>query len=204
MRTVLFSLCMLFFAGNSYAQYNSVFDAVYASFNNLMEAFLQLPTEQVRNEEIYNRLEELQNVISGTHVSREERYKLNTLQADMEVVKEFISPVSNKYNAHLSSSKIKRLQAIFNNNFTQTILNVKCPNDEVQFIEVKVGSLIICYLHCISKKVENGLRIKYYAVSGNTTCSGEYGAIKNEYTPIIHNAGRKYARIKSATIVERF
>jgi hypothetical protein len=41
-------------------------------------------------------------------------------------------------------------------------------------------------------------------VSGNTTSSGEYGAMKNEYTPIIHNAGQKYVKVSSATIVERF
>ena len=32
----------------------------------------------------------------------------------------------------------------------------------------------------------------------------ECGAMKNEYTPIIHNAGKKYARVSSVAIVERF
>lgn len=40
-------------------------------FNNLIEAFLQLPTEQIRNEEIYNRLDELQNTINEIHVSKD-------------------------------------------------------------------------------------------------------------------------------------
>ena len=204
MRNILFSLCLLFSSANSFAQYNNVCDVAYTDFNNLIEAFLQLPTEQIRNEEIYNRLDELQNIINEIHVSKEERYKLNSLQADISAVKEFMSPISNKYNAHLSNNNINRLQTIFGENFTKAKLNVKCPSDEVQFIEVKVGSLIICYFHCISKIADNGLRIKFHAVSGNTTSSGEYGAMKNEYTPIIHNAGQKYVKVFSATIVERF
>lgn len=205
MRNILFSLCLLFSSANSFAQYNNVCDVAYTDFNNLIEAFLQLPTEQIRNEEIYNRLDELQNIINEIHVSKEERYKLNSLQADISAVKEFMSPISNKYNAHLSNNNINRLQTIFGENFTKAKLNVKCPSDEVEFIEVKVGSLIICYFHCISKIADNGLRIKFHAVSGNnTTSSGEYGAMKNEYTPIIHNAGQKYVKVSSATIVERF
>lgn len=204
MRNILFSLCLIFSSANSFAQYNNVCDVAYTDFNNLIEAFLQLPTEQIRNEEIYNRLDELQNIINEIHVSKEERYKLNSLQADISAVKEFMSPISNKYNAHLSNNNINRLQTIFGENFTKAKLNVKCPSDEVEFIEVKVGSLIICYFHCISKIADNGLRIKFLAVSGNTTSSGEYGAMKNEYTPIIHNAGQKYVKVSSATIVERF
>lgn len=203
-RCSLISLCMLFCSAKSFAQYNNICDAAYADFNNLIEAFLQLPTEQTRNEKIYNCLDELQNVINEIHVSKEERYKLNSLQADISVVKEFMSPISNKYNVHLSSNNINRLQTIFGENFIQTKLNVKCPCNEVQFIEVKVASLIICYFHCISKKTKNGLRIKFHAVSGNTTNSGECGALKNEYTPIIHNAGQKYVKISSAIIVGRF
>lgn len=83
-------------------------------------------------------------------------------------------------------------------------MTAKYPNDEIEFIEVRVGDLIICYYHCISKKAKNGLRIKFHAISGNTTISGEYGAMKNEYTPIVHNAGKKYVKVSSATILERF
>lgn len=204
MRSFLISLCILFCSANSFAQHNNICDAAYADFKSLIDAFLQLPTEQIRNELIYNRLDELQNIINGIHVSKEERYKLNSLQADINVVKKFMSPISNKYNAHLSSNNINRLQIIFGKEFTQTKLNVNCLRDEIQFVEVKVGRLIICYFHCISKKAENGLRIKYHAVSGNTTSSGEYGAMTNEYTPITHNVGQKYVKISSATIVERF
>ena len=205
MKNILFLLCILVLGPmKSHAQYDNVSDAAYADFNNLMEAFLQLPTEPLRNEEIYHHLEELQNIIATIHVSQEERYKLNSLQADIKTVKEFMSPISNKYNAHLSNSNIERLQTIFGQNFTKIKLNVKCPSDEVEFIEVKVGSLVICYLHCISKKVENGLRIKFHAASGNTTSNGEYGATKNKYTPIIHNAGNEYMRIRSAIITKRF
>lgn len=188
----------------SYAQYNNVCDAAYADFNHLMEAFLQLPTDQMRNEKIYNQLEELQSIIKQVKVSQEERYKLNSLLADISVVKEFMSPISNKYNAHLSFEDMERLQTIFGENFVNIKLNVKCPSDEVEFIEVKLGSLIISYFHCISKKAENGLRIKFHAISGNTTSSGEFGAMKDKYTPILHNAGKKYLRINSATITQRF
>lgn len=204
MRMLGLLLCILFSSIHSYAQYDNVCDAAYADFNLLMETFLQFPTNQMRNEDIYNRLDELQNIIKKVQVSREERYKLNSLQADINVIKEFISPISNKYNAHLSSNNIERLQTIFGQNFIKTKLSVKCPSDEVEFVEVKVGALIICYFHCISKKTDNGLRIKFHAKSENTTRSGECGAMKNEYTPIIHNAGKKYARVSSVAIVERF
>lgn len=204
MKNVLFLLCIILFPINSYAQYDNISDVAYSDFNNLMETFLEFPTEQSRNEEIYNLLEELQDIIKGIHVSQEERYKLNSLQADINVVKKFMSPISNQYNTHLSSSNLERLQTIFGDDFIKTKLKVKCPSDEVEFIEVKVGSLIICYFHCISNKVENGLRIKFKAISGNTNINGEYGAMKNEYTPIVHNAGKNYIRIKSATIIERF
>ena len=203
MRNILFLLCLLFCSAKSFGQYNNVYNTAYADFNNLIEAFLQLPTEQIRNEEIYNRLDELQKIINETHVSKEERYKLNSLKEDISVVKKFIAPISNKYNAHLSNNDINRLQTIFRGNFSQTQLNVKCPIDEVQFIEVKVSSLIICYFHCISKKAANGLCIKFHAASGNSTINGEYGALKNEYTPIIHNAGQEYIRVSSATITKR-
>lgn len=79
--------------------------------------FLQLPTNQARNEEIYNRLDELENIIKEVQVSKDERYKLNSLEADINVVKEFMLPVSNKYNAHLSDKNIERLQTIFGQNF---------------------------------------------------------------------------------------
>lgn len=204
MKKVLFLFCILLYSVKSVAQYNNVCDAAYADFNNLMEAFLQLPTEPVRNEEIYNHLEKLQQLIQTIHVTQEERYQLNSLLADIKVVKEFMSPIANQYNAHLSGGNLERLQTIFGENFKKVKLNVKCPADEVEFIEVRLGSLVICYFHCISKKVENGLRIKYYASSGNTTSHGEYGAMKNIYTPMLHNAGKTYLRVNSATIVKRF
>ncbi len=109
MRNILFSLCLLFSSANSFAQYNNVCDVAYTDFNNLIEAFLQLPTEQIRNEEIYNRLDELQNIINEIHVSKEERYKLNSLQADISAVKEFMSPISNKYNAQSFKQQHKQI-----------------------------------------------------------------------------------------------
>lgn len=205
MRIHLCALCIILFCSpDSYAQYDNICDLAYADFNNLINAFLQLPTEKTRNEEIYNRLNELQNAINDIHVSQEERYQLNSLQADINVAIEFMSPISNKAPSHLSNDNFKRLQSIFGINFTQTKLNIKCPNDEVQFIEVRIGSLIICYSHCLSQKSPNGLRIKFYAASGNDASHGEYGTMKNEYVPILHNAGHPYVKLISATIVDRF
>ncbi|MCQ2171186.1 MAG: hypothetical protein MJZ17_00305 [Bacteroidales bacterium] len=204
MKRILCLLCILFCSAKSYAQYDNICDAAYADFNLLMGAFLQIPTEQAQNEKIYSQLDELREIIKGVHVSQEERYKLNSLVADINVVQKFMSPISNKSNEHLSNGNIVRLEAIFENNWSRMKLDVKCPSDEVEFIEVRLGDLNICYFHCISKKVQNGLRIKFHAKSGNTTSEGEYGAMKNEYTPIIHNAGEKYLKITSATIVERF
>ena len=208
MKKLIIMLCILFntplSSTKAFAQYNTAYDAIYSDFNMLMDAFLQMPTEKERNKEIYNRLDELQNLIKAVHVSQDERYKLNYLQTNIKTVQEFISPISNKYNAHLSNKNIERLQTIFGQDYTKTKLNVKCPSDEVEFIEIKVRDLIICYIHCTSKKVENGLRIKFYASSGNSTQQGEYGVLKNEYAPIMHNVGEKYLNVNSAKIVKRF
>ena len=87
MRNILFSLCLLFSSANSFAQYNNVCDVAYTDFNNLIEAFLQLPTEQIRNEEIYNRLDELQNIISHipVFVAGTPYAKFPAMPADMPV-----------------------------------------------------------------------------------------------------------------------
>lgn len=94
MRTVFFIICMLLGTIKGYSQYDNICDAAYADFDNLIELFLQVPTEQTRNEEIYNHLEELQNIITKVSVSQDERYKLNSLQGDINVIKAFMSPVS--------------------------------------------------------------------------------------------------------------
>lgn len=198
------ALCLVFWSASGFAQTQYSFEAAVIDFNNIIGAFLQLPTEPTRNEAVYIQLESLQNFITNSHVSQEDRYRLNSLQADINVLKEFISPVSGKYNAHLSSGDINRLHNILGEYFTQTKLNVKCSHDEIEFVEIKVGTLVICYFHCISKKTENGIRIKFHVASGNSSCDGEYGALKGEYTPILHNVGMKYLRVRSATIIKRF
>ena len=179
-------------------------EAAAEDFNNLMNVFIQNPNDINLNEEIYNELDNLQNLIGQIHVTREERYALNSIVADIKVVKDFMAPISNKFNSHLSVNNISRLSNIFGNLLTTRKLNVKCPSNEIEFIELRLSSLIICYLHCISNKVENGVRVKFYARSGNQQSNGEYGAMKNEYTPIIHNVGKSYATIRSATITKRF
>ena len=45
---------------------------------------------------------------------------------------------------------------------------------------------------------------KYHAASGNTSSRGDYAAMNNEYTPILNNAGTKYLKLISASIIERF
>ena len=204
MKKSLFLLLMLFYSICSNAQYTNICDAAYADFNTLMETFLQFPTDALQNEEIYYNLEELQNTIRSIHVSQEERYQLNSLSADIDVVKDFLAPISNQYNAHLSKSNMERLRTIFGQNFLEKKLNVRCPSNEIEFIEVRLGDLVICYFHCISKKVENGLRIRFYSASGSMKDSGEHGAKKNEYVPISHNVGKKYLRVNSAKIIKRF
>lgn len=114
---------------------------------------------------------------------------------------EFIAPVANQYNAHLSNSQMRRLQNIFGERFKKRNLKVKCGNPEVEFCEVQLGSLIICYFHNIS---ERGFRIRFYASNGNLSSSGEYGAMKEEYTPILDNVGEEYLRPRSAKIIEWF
>ena len=112
MRNILFSLCLLFCSMKSFAQYNNVCDAAYTDFNNLIKAFLQHPTEQTRNEEIYNHLDELQNIINEIHVSKEERYKLNSLQADIGVVKKFTKNDSS--GTHYVTLKVKEKWVVKN------------------------------------------------------------------------------------------
>ncbi|MBP3714039.1 MAG: hypothetical protein J6J09_01770 [Phocaeicola sp.] len=204
MRRILYIFCLLLLTSNCYAQYDNICDVAYSDFNKLINAFLQNPTEKNRNDQIYCLLDELQKAINEIHVSREERYQLNSLQADINVFKDFISPISNKYPSHISDNNLTRLQVIFGDYFSQKLLNVDCPSDEVQFLEVRVGNLIMCYFHCISRKVSSGLRISFQAISNNIITSGEYGAMKNEYVPILHNAGEDYARVFSAKITERF
>lgn len=198
----LFCLFMLMcpikgFTQSEYVVYNTAYD----NYVLLLNEFLKDPTNTYTNESLYEMFEYLQQEIEKVHVTKGERYKLNFLVKDIYVIKAFISPISNKYNAHLSESDIIRLQNIFGEEFSKVRLNVKCQSDEIEFIEIKLMGLRICYFHNISKY---GLRIKYYATSGNITSSGEYGAMRNEYTPILHNAGNKYPRIISATIVDRF
>ena len=52
---------VLFSSIHSYAQYDNVVIVAYADFNLLMET-LQFPTNQMRNEDIYNRLDEFQKI----------------------------------------------------------------------------------------------------------------------------------------------
>ena len=205
MKNIILPFLLLFCSIEISAQYSTnICDAAYSDFKALMNIFLQTPTDKSINEEIYNRLESLQDEIGKAHVTQEERYQLNSLVADIFVVKEFLSPISNKCNSHLSNKQLGRLQTIFGGDFIKVKLNVKCPVDEVEFIETRLGSLKICYFHNISTKTDNGLRIKYYAASGSATSCGKYGAMKNEYTPVLHNVGIKYLKMISASIIERF
>jgi len=188
---------------NAQFGYNG-YNYVCMEFTTLLNAFLQAPTNRSSNEEIFNKLDYLQNDIKQAQVDDEERRKLDYLSSDIEIVKEFMAPISNKYNSHLKEGQLIRLQELLGQNFTKTRLKVKCPVNEVEFIEIKLSSLRICYFHNISQKDKKGLRIKYYAASGNTNSRGDYAALYNEYTPILNNAGYKYLKMISASIIERF
>lgn len=205
MRSIIFPFFLLFCSIEASPQYSyNICDAACSDFKTLINIFLQTPTDKSINEEIYNRLDRFQDEIGKAHVAQEERYKLNSLIADVVIVKLFIAPISNKCNSHLSGKQLDRLQTIFGKDFMKAKLNVKCPIDEIEFIEISLGGLKVCYFHNISKKTGNGLRIKYYAASGSTTSRGEYGSMENEYVPVLHNVGTKYLRMISATIIERF
>ena len=183
---------------------DEVFNAALSDFSTLMEYFIQQPTNAEQNKIILNKLIELQDLINKVHVTREERYKLNSLNADINVVKDFMSPVSGGINIDLKKNHFTRLQNIFGQLFTQVMINVNCPKEEVEFVEVNLGKLKICYFHNISRKAASGIRIKYYGSSGNSQISGEYGAFFNEYTPVLNNVGNQYVRINSASIIDRF
>ena len=183
---------------------DGVYNAAQSDFTTLMECFVHQPTNVDQNKLIFNKLKELQDVINIVHVTREERYQLNSLNADINVVKDFMSAISDGINIHLKNNHFIRLQNIFGQYFAQVRINVNCPKEEVEFIEVSLGELKICYFHNISRKAGSGLRIKYYGLSGNTQCSGEYGAMNSEYTPVLNNIGGQYIRINTASIIERF
>lgn len=180
------------------------YNSVCLEFTALLNAFIQSPKNRASNEEIFNKLDYLQKYIKQIQVDDEERHKLNIVNSDIEIVKEFMAPISNKYNSHLKENQLIRLQELFGQNLTKSKLNVNCPKDEVEFIEIRLSSLKICYFHNISQKKQNGIRIKYHAASGNTSSRGDYAAMNNEYTPILNNAGTKYLKLISASIIERF
>ena len=180
------------------------YDNSYFEFSTLLYAFLEVPTDKDSNERIYRDLDGLQDDMEKAHVDSEDRYKLNSLIADVKVVKEFIAPISIGYTSHLKENQLLRLQKIFGENFTQTKIKVKCPKDEIEFIEISISSLKMCYFHNISKKARNGLRIKYFAVSGNTSSRGEFGAFNGEYTLILNNVRGRYLKVVSAKVTERF
>lgn len=205
-RCRLVSLILLvLFSPKVFAQFGiNGIESAYTDFTLLLNAFLQAPTNRSSNEEIFRRLDYLQEDIKQANVSQEERGRFEALASDIEIVKEFMAPISNKYNSHLKESQLIRLQGLFGKNFSKVKLNVKCPADEIEFIEIRVTSLRICYFHNISQKCKNGLRIKFYAASGNSNSHGDYGAMYGEYTPILNNAGSKYLKMISASIIERF
>lgn len=180
------------------------YKSVCLEFTSLLNAFIQSPTNRASNEEIFNKLDCLQNDLKLAQVDDDERRKLNCVVSDIEVVKEFMAPIANKYNSHLKESQLIRLQELFGQNLTKAKLNVKCPVDEVEFIEISLSSLRICYFHNISKKKQYGIRIKFYAASGNSNSRGDYAAKNNEYTPVLSNADTKYLKMISASIIERF
>lgn len=203
MRRLFLSILLCVDFLTSIAQHN-IYNVVLENLQIVKSYFLQSSTNQESNEKVYETLEELLDGIQMVSVSREERFELNSLVADIKAFKEFVSPISGRYNAHLTCNHISRLKRFFGNDLRMQKLNAKCPVDEVEFYEIRIGELVICYFHCISDDVDNGLRIKFYAFDGDTSINGEYGALKGEYTPIAHNVGTKYAKVRSATITERF
>ena len=172
-------------------------------FSILLNSFIKNPTDEKDNAEVFRSLDYLYDEIERARVDGEEKYKLNKLMEDIKLVKEFIAPISKRYNAHLSEKEMYRLQELFGSNFSRTKLKAKCPEDEIEFVEIRVSSLKMCYFHNISKKTRNGLIIKFYAASGNSSCRGQYGALNGEYTHILNNVGKQYVKVISASVIER-
>ena len=107
---LLFLSCTLHVSAQfGYNGYNSV----CLEFTALLNAFVQSPTNRASNEEIFNKLDCLQNDLSLAQVDEEERRKLNYLNSDIEVVKEFMAPIANKYNSHLKESQLIRLSKLY-------------------------------------------------------------------------------------------
>lgn len=204
LRGFLIVLCVVLCVQRSYAQSPCSFQDAYMEFGTLKEQFLAHSTESMWNELIDRKLRELQSKMSEVRVSSQERDMLMNLRKDIDVFIEFLAPIAGEYNAHLSGQNMKRLCTLFGSDFHIAKLDVSCKKDEVEFVEVRLGNLIMCYFHCITDVAESGLRIKFKAKSGNICSSGEYGAMKGEYVPILNNVGNRYLQVKSAIITKRF
>lgn len=189
---------------SSYAQIGyKNYNDYHLDFIMLMDTFQQNPTNKTSNEKVFNQLSYLHDEIQKATIDSDEREKLQQLKFEIETVTKFIAPISNRYNAQLTDAQFSMLQRLFGQNLTKTKLNVKCPSDEVEFIEMRLRALRICYLHNISTKTKIGLIVKYHAALGNSTCNGEYGAFNNGYTHVLDNVGQPYLKMLSATIIKR-
>ena len=114
-RCRLVSLILLvLFSPKVFAQFGiNGIESAYTDFTLLLNAFLQAPTNRTSNEDIFRRLDYLQEDIKQANVSQEERGRFEALASDIEIVKEFMAPISNKYNSHLKESQLIRLQGLF-------------------------------------------------------------------------------------------
>ena len=80
-----------------------------------------------------------ENIIKEVQVSKDERYKLNSLEADINVVKEFMLPVSNKYNAHLSDKNIAAITKTYDGKTTLLVFNLSQETQKVDISGVDLG-----------------------------------------------------------------
>lgn len=203
MKKVLFVISITILSQYIHAQsgYNN-YDYYYWKFKTITEIFLKSPINIESNKKLYSELYWLYNDIHKLSIPQDEQEKFNLLQSDIKIFQDFIAPISNNGNSHLRDYHFTRLKQLYGQDIKQIKLKVNCPTDEIEFVEIRLKNLNICYLHNISKKTKNGLRIKYYAASGNSTSKGDFGALNAEYTPILHNVGQPYLKMISATILD--
>ena len=184
---------------------NSYYDIEYAQaeFNRILYKFMQSPTDIESNKDIFSKLDYLKTRVEDIEVKQTEKFKIDNLIKDIDLVRDFIAPIADEFHSMYKEKEISRLFQIFGNNITSTKLNVKCPIDEIEVIEIRLGPLKICYLHNISKTCKKGFIVKCYAASGNSSFNGQMGVLRNGYTCILNNVTSNYPKMISVKIIDK-
>lgn len=201
-RLLITAICAIL-TSNTFAQYNyqNSYDA-WLELSAIINEFIRTPTNAEHNEYLYDKLRALHNRLNFAYVEPDDRKAMNIIVNDVNLVENFIAAVkSRSCLLLLKGNDVPRLKYLFGENLTIHLCHTKCNSDTMEFIELKVGSLKICYLHNISPK---GFRVKITAFNGNAKFEGTCGASSNEYFPLFDNVNSKYYYIRSVKIIEKF